>query len=87
MAANNFYLGLTMGQAHTANIGNVAAQASTNAGPAASTAADIEVRIQTDTGTGDNGNNRKTVVQALYLIIEYINSMGPDHAGTFLPKS
>ena len=87
MAANNFYLGMTIAQAHNVNIGNIVGTISTNAGPAQSTAADIEIRIQTDTGTGDNGMNRKTVVQGLYLAIEYVNSMGPDHAGTYLPKS
>ena len=50
MAANNYYLGLTMAQADTINNESVAAQASTNAGPAAGTAADIEVRIQPTPG-------------------------------------
>ena len=87
MAANNFYLGLTRATANTANVGNVTAQTSANAGPAASTAADFELRIQTDTGTGDIGTTRKDAIQACYMFIEYIMSMGPDHAGTFLPKS
>lgn len=85
MAANNFYLGITMGQANQANTGNVVGTTLVSAGPAQGTAADIELRIQTDPGTGANNIRRKDVIQALYLLIEYVNSGGPDKLGTFLP--
>lgn len=85
MAANNFYLGLTMAQADNINNENVVAQASSNAGPAAGTAADIEVRIQTDPGTGPNNIRRRQVIQGLYQIIAYIESGGSVHGGANLP--
>lgn len=85
MAANNYYLSMTRANAQQANIGNVVTAASANAGPAQGTAADIELRIQTDTGTGPNGITRKEVIQALYLLAEFIDSGGPDKLGTNLP--
>jgi len=75
-----------MGQANVLNVGNVVGATSVNAGPAQGTAADIELRIQTDTGTGPNGIKIKDVIQALYVFAAYLESRGPDHAGTFCPS-
>lgn len=85
MAANNIYLGMTMGQSNDMNIGNIVGATSVNAGPAQGIAADVELRIQTDPGTGPNGIKIKDVVQGLYKLIAYLESRGPDHAGTFTP--
>lgn len=85
MAANNYYLGLTMAQADTANIESIVGAASTNAGPAQGTAADIELRIQTDTGSGPNNITRRHVVVALKALLQYVESGGSAHAGTYLP--
>lgn len=85
MAANNIYLGLTIAQAGQLQIGNVVGNTSTNAGPAQGTAADVELRIQTDPGTGANNIKVKDVIQGLYVLIAYLESRGPDHAGTFCP--
>jgi hypothetical protein len=76
MAANNYYLGLTMGQADVTNLENVVTSASSNAGPGQATAADIEVRIQTDPGTGPNNIRRRQVISALEVIIQFIESGG-----------
>ena len=85
MAANNFYLGLTIANANVTNMENVVGITSVNAGPAGGTAADIELRIQTDTGTGPTVIKRKDVVQALYVLLAYVESGGSAHAGTYLP--
>jgi len=85
MAANNYYLGLTMAQADTSNPELVVTSASANAGPGAGTAADIEVRIQTDAGTGANKITRRQVIMALRLITQFIESGGSAHAGANLP--
>lgn len=87
MAANNIYLGMTAQQAIVTNIGNIVGATSVNAGPAQGTAADIELRIQTDPGSGPNNITVKTVIQGLYLLITYLESRGPDHAGTFTPAN
>ena len=83
MAANNYYLGIVQGV--TNNIDSVQATSSVNAGPGAGTAADVEVRIQTDPGSGPNSITRKQVVECLTVIIEFINSQNPSNAGANLP--
>ena len=85
MAANNYYLGLTRAQADVTNSENVVGTISVNAGPAQGTAADIELRIQTDTGTGPSGITRRQVLVALEIFKQYIESGGSAHAGTYLP--
>ena len=83
MAANNFYLGLTM--ANTANPEQVVYTTSTNAGPAQGTSADVEVRIQTDPGTGPNNITRLQAINMLKAIIVAIESGGSAHAGAGIP--
>jgi hypothetical protein len=83
MAANNFYLGLKMGDEH--NIDKVQASASSNSGPGAGTAAEVEVRIMTDPGTGANNITCKDVVEKLLTIVEFINSKNPTNGGANLP--
>jgi hypothetical protein len=83
MAANNFYLGLTMGD--TANPESVVYTTSSNAGPANGTSSDVEVRIQTDPGTGANNITKQMVINALQTIISAIQTNGKNHAGAGLP--
>ena len=86
MAANNFYLGLTMAQANAVNNEAIVGTASTDAGPAQGTAADIELRIQTNSGSGPkNGIKRKDVVLGIKALIAYVESGGSAHAGQYLP--
>lgn len=86
MAANNFYLALTMAQADNVNPENVVTSASSNAGPGQGTSADVEVRIQTDAGSGPNNITRRHVISALQIIIQFIESGGSAHAGANLPS-
>jgi hypothetical protein len=83
MAANNFYLGLTM--ANDNNPERVVYTTSSNAGPAQGTSADVEIRIQTDTGTGPNGITRLQAIRMLQVIIQAIESGGSAHAGAGIP--
>jgi hypothetical protein len=84
MAANNYYLGLTMGADN--NYENVVTSASANAGPGGGTGADVELRIQTDAGAGPNGITRKLVIEKLQILMEFINGGGSGPgAGVNLP--
>ena len=85
MAANNFYLALTMAQLDTINNENVVGTTTINAGPAQGTAAEIELRIMTDPGSGANKITRRHVVVALNQLKAYVESGGSAHAGAFLP--
>ena len=85
MAANNYYLGLKQGDEH--NIDKVQQVTSANAGPGNGSAADVEVRIQTDAGSGPSVPpiNCKDVVQQLLTIIEFIEAKNPAGGGATLP--
>ena len=83
MAANNYYLGLKQGDEH--NIDKVQNTSSTNAGPGAGSAADVEVRIQTDTGSGPNNITIKDVELCLEIIREFMISKNPAGGGANLP--
>ena len=84
MAANNYYLGLTAGSDN--NYENVVTSASVNAGPGGGTAADVELRIQTDTGSGPNNITRKLVIEKIMILMEFINGGGSGPGGgTNLP--
>ena len=83
MAANNYYLGLKMGDNN--NIDLVVTSATTNAGPGNGTASDVELRIQTDTGSGPNGITRKDVIEKLIILQEFILSGNPTNSGANLP--
>jgi hypothetical protein len=83
MAANNYYLGLKMFD--SLNIDNVVTSASTNAGPGNGTSSDVELRIQTDTGSGPNGITRKDVLVVIETLKAFIESGNPTNSGANLP--
>ena len=83
MAANNYYLGLKMGDEH--NIDKVQTVTAVSAGPGNGSAADVEVRIQTDTGSGANNITCKDVELCLEIIREFIQSKNPAGGGATLP--
>jgi hypothetical protein len=84
MAANNYYLGLKMSES-TVNIDSVVTSATTNAGPGNGTASDVELRIQTDSGSGANGITRKDVLLAIETLKAFIESGNPTNSGANLP--
>ena len=79
--AVNYYLGFARGK--TQNPGNIAIGLAPSG-----TAADVEVRMQIDNGTGLTGLTKQDVMLALELIEQYLLSNGiPGGAtGTDLPK-
>jgi len=83
MAALNYYIGLQYGKDF--NVENVVAQSSVNAGPAAGTAADVEVRIQINNGSSASGITKKDAVLMLTQIIAWIEGNGSAGAGANLP--
>lgn len=72
--AVNYYLGIARGQ--TENPGNVVARTSSGA-----TAADVELRMQIDNGTGLTGLTKLDVDKALCLFRTYILSNWPTASG------
>ena len=78
MPAANFYLGVKRGD--PLNIGVVNAGTTTFG-----TAADVEIRIQTNDGSNPTGITREDVINALCKLEAYIAGGGLNHAGTYLP--
>jgi len=78
MAANNFYLGLKRG-------GIMDVESVTAGTSSAGTAVDVEVRLQTDPGTGPNGLTRKDANELLDVILAFINGGGSGGNGANLP--
>lgn len=71
----NFYLGIARGQTH--NTGNVTVGTSSGA-----TAADVELRMQIDNGTGKTGLTKKDVIIAMEVFEKFILSNGIPDGGT-----
>ncbi len=78
MTAANFFLGVKRGD--ILNVGVVNAGTTT-----VGTAADVELRIQTNDGSNPTGITRQDVILALEKLEAYIAAGGNNHAGTFLP--
>ena len=83
MAALNYYYGLSRGQ--NFNPENVVVTATTSAGPAQGTAADVEVRVQINNGSSASGITREDVRLLLLTVLEFFDGNGAAGAGANLP--
>lgn len=79
MAAVNYYLGIKRGADNKPFVSVVSGTSTIG------TAADVEVRLQTNDGSVATGLTRKDAIIALQVIMEFINSGGLNHAGANLP--
>ncbi len=81
--ALNYYYGLSRGQALNPEL--VVTTATTNAGPAQGTAADVEVRVQINNGASASNITREDVRLLLLNILAFFDGNGAAGAGANLP--
>jgi len=78
MAALNYYVGATRGQNFNTN--NVSAGTSS-----AGTSADVELRMQINTGAANTGLTKLDVIKSIELLKAYVEANGIAHSGANVP--